>query len=452
MRKSLLFLFILPTNMKVMASENIPLLKEFAMESICKSLNNRNIKDRINFFKGLKENFSLPVELIGQNMTKNGKSQGALHNYLEHTRRWIVKKEDLPPDQTANEYPITFSPDGSLLITSKPDKKVDEYDINGSSELKIWDIQNARQLKCILAGYAGNQKTVKVTPDSKFILFGMTNNVLTIRNALLGSWVINLSHQNNIHTTAMSKLKNKFLSAGRELILSEMSDMLSVRTIHRSGIAVVSATFFKDDSLIATGSEDGKLRIWDIRSDTIAWKAFSLYRKPICSTLVTSYGTKIITGSDNGIVYLFDIHSNSSIPVATENNPIKMLSLTPDDKKLIIVTNNAIKMVNLIDYKSTDLLTNCLINSVVVTPDGSDAVCCVSECNTVTNANSLKMKIFDLSSTKLIASYDLDGSNMAVSKSHLAVNSPGSNNIQLFTYGMNWKDILRHMPIDAEPI
>ncbi|KAG4436380.1 hypothetical protein IFR05_008136 [Cadophora sp. M221] len=158
---------------------------------------------------------------------------------------------------------VTFSPDGQLMASGSDDKTV-----------RLW-VTNTGELLATLIGHTSGINAVTFSPDSRLLASGSFNDEIRLWDAMTG---------NARGTFDDFDEKPKFSSPlDQQLALTGLHEILSSESLdnvrspffceslkgHSSTINCV--VFSPNDQLIATGSQDGLIKLW-AREGTERWK------------------------------------------------------------------------------------------------------------------------------------------------------------------------------------
>ena len=148
-----------------------------------------------------------------------------------------------------------FSPDGKKIASGSGDGFVRIWDAESGKELKKW--KGHRETIGALAFSPDGKKIVTASGDVKDIS-------IIIWDAESGEKLLNLLHALPLNYIAFSPDGKKI--AGRGSIWDAESGRLLHRLRGHVGITVYSTVFSPDSKKVATGSDDGTVRIWDAES------------------------------------------------------------------------------------------------------------------------------------------------------------------------------------------
>jgi G protein beta subunit-like protein len=103
---------------------------------------------------------------------------------------------------------------------------------------------------------------------------------------------------------------------------------------------VTSVGFPKDSRWMFTGSEDGTIKIWDLRA--AGCQRDYENKAPVNTVTLTSNQGELISGDENGVIHVWDLTSNSCIKKMTPQDSIPIRSITTaSDGSIGVAANNA---------------------------------------------------------------------------------------------------------------
>lgn len=135
--------------------------------------------------------------------------------------------------------------------------------------------------------------------------------------------------------------------------------------------SINSAAFAPDDTIIATGSDDNIVRLWDA-STYIPFGQLCGHTGSIKALTFLPDG-KIITGSEDGMVYIWDVHATKKIGELPHPEALCCLASSPDGTK--IATGSIDGMGRIWDAHTYKLIVelyghNGALNSIAFSPNG----------------------------------------------------------------------------------
>ena len=134
--------------------------------------------------------------------------------------------------------------------------------------------------------------------------------------------------------------------------------------------AVYSVTFSPNGQIIVSGSEDGTVRLWDLKGNPIS-EPFQ-HEKAVYSVTFSPNGQMIVSGSEDGTVRLWDLKGNPISEPFQHEEAVYSVTFSPDGQ--IIVSGSEDGTVRLWDLKGNPISEpfrhEKLVSSVAFSPDG----------------------------------------------------------------------------------
>ena len=224
-----------------------------------------------------------------------------------HVKLWDIVDKDNPNEVITFEhddpveqydfspvYAVDFSPDGKLLAAGDKNGKVKIWDlpsgpaitfqhetsvlsVNFSSDgkllaagdkngkVKIWDLQNKKILKT-LEGDPEWIRTVKFSPNPDNPILASAENWMirlwTLSDSQSRSTIISPSTVDELSFSPDGKIIASTSSVGVELWSVENG--AHIISLKGQADRVKSTTFSTNDTILASGGDDGILRVWDV--------------------------------------------------------------------------------------------------------------------------------------------------------------------------------------------
>jgi WD40 repeat protein len=159
---------------------------------------------------------------------------------------------------------VAFSPDGRLLASGSWDDTI-----------KLWDVATGSLVRS-LSGHTDWVMSVAFSPDGRLLASGSWDDTIKLWDVATGSLVRSLSgHTGAVNSVAFSP-DGRLLASGScgkaeglycvqgEIKLWEVASGREVRSLSGHTSWVMSVAFSPDGRLLASGSYDGTIKLWDI--------------------------------------------------------------------------------------------------------------------------------------------------------------------------------------------
>ncbi len=118
-----------------------------------------------------------------------------------------------------------------------------------------------------LAGHGAAVLTVAFSADSKLVATGSTNNQVKVWNARTGDPVDDMGgHEGAVTSVQFTRNGKNLLAASWGAKLFRVSDCRCLHTLEAHTGFITCAQYSPDDRLVATGSHDSTVKIWDSAS------------------------------------------------------------------------------------------------------------------------------------------------------------------------------------------
>jgi WD40 repeat protein len=155
---------------------------------------------------------------------------------------------------------VAFSPDGIRIVSGSDD-----------TTLKVWDVGSGRLL-VDAAGDAGSIRAVVISADGSRIVSGSAEGAIKIWDAGNGQQLRSLERQDRpIRALALTVDGTEIASGvGDTVVLWDAANGKLLRKLTGHTKQVTSLAFAPDSSQIISGSEDGTIKLWNLKSEPTA--------------------------------------------------------------------------------------------------------------------------------------------------------------------------------------
>ncbi|GAB1538842.1 hypothetical protein NUACC21_15060 [Scytonema sp. NUACC21] len=288
---------------------------------------------------------------------------------------WDWRKEPSPRELKAHEAEVTnvvWSPDGSRFAS-----------LTASGIARIWDsfgnkLQefNKPQTQVVAVGFDLNNQFLRLTIgrgnrivclwDSTGRELGKYTAPTTIKKAIVSAdgkriAITYTSEQNGVSSWLWNWQEKKLYPLGNDVLVSFSLDGKLLATTgfddgtvrlrnwvgeqegqefqgHQSQIT--SINFRSDGELLATGSNDGKVKLWNVPPPQLSLSQQLPIK--VTSASFNSNGTQVATLGTDGKIRIVDVSGKPLKEFSGEYDPKGKLSWSPNDLQLAVVDNGKI--------------------------------------------------------------------------------------------------------------
>ena len=286
---------------------------------------------------------------------------------------------DLISDYHYHNVGMTFSPDGKVLVCV------------GGNTIRIWDVSTntlIRTLKGNISLENDGQSVVydvSFNPDGKVLAScGRIGKHATVRlwDITTGKVRKTLKHSHatrkNEHVSIMSVAfspDGKLLASGSRDNTVRLWNARTGRHRHtllgHAGYGVSSVAFSPVGKLLASGADGDKtVRLWDVTTSTLI-KTFEGHN--VRSVTFSPDGKSLATGGDDTTVRLWEISTGHRLPTLEGHiNDVKHVAFAPDGKTLASASKIAVRLWDIDTANTQKILEGhtSRIESIALSPDG----------------------------------------------------------------------------------
>jgi WD40 repeat protein/transcriptional regulator with XRE-family HTH domain len=272
-------------------------------------------------------------------------------------------------------WSVAFSPDGKTLVSSGVDASV-----------RLWDVQSGQSLQ-VITGHGGCVWSVAFSPDGQRVASGSDDRTIRVWNLQGQCLQVMEGHTNSVYSVHFSPNNQTLASGSKDTCIRIWNaidgNCLEVLRGHTDGVRCVR--YSPDGEMLASGSHDRSVRLWSGLPDV---KGGSSHFKPdakqpdvrvlhghtnwVWSLAFSPEGDILASGSDDCTLRLWDVKDGNSIDVIEGHTlDVFALAISTDGQLLVSAgQDQAVRLWNL-QGQSLKTLRGCTsgIRSLSLSPN-----------------------------------------------------------------------------------
>ncbi|MEC4813604.1 MAG: hypothetical protein SAK29_10100 [Scytonema sp. PMC 1069.18] len=309
----------------------------------------------------------------------------------------------------------------ALSVT--PDSK---YIISGLSNgsIKIWELESGLELYTC-TGHSETVNSIAVIPNGEQIISGSADQTVKVWDLRTGDEILTLKGHISAVKTIIVTPDSKWIISGSDdgnikiWDLKEGEENIAGKILfglfsHESSITTLAVTpnYENQSKRVISGSADNTLKIWNLESTgELNYEIFDLkgHTSEVNTVVCSLDGKMIISGSSDKTIKIWSLSTRETLFTLTgHTDKVNVVALSPNSKQLISGSDDkTIKVWNLQTNKELFTLTGHIskVNAVVVTPD---------EKRLISGSSDGTIKIWNLETLIKVSHLETEESNISL--------------------------------------
>ncbi|KEP46840.1 putative vegetative incompatibility protein HET-E-1 [Rhizoctonia solani 123E] len=267
---------------------------------------------------------------------------------------------------SSSVYSIAVTRDGTRIVSASDDKTV-----------RIWDAQTGASAGHPLTGHANSVMSVSASPDGTHIVSGGNGKQLKLWNMATHANIQSYEHSSDIWSPVFSPngAQIAFGADDKSVYLWDVNEWKIIKQgLQGHSGRVFSVAFSPDGACIA--SADKTMMLWDVASHSRIGRLYTGHTSEINSVAFSPCGTRLVSGSDDSTVRVWDRHTGNTIYTLTGHvGRVWAVAFSPDGS--CIAAGSEDKAIRLWNVNTGQLIGQPFtehshyVFSVTFSPDGN---------------------------------------------------------------------------------
>ncbi|SEH04283.1 translocation protein TolB [Candidatus Venteria ishoeyi] len=331
---------------------------------------------------------------------------------------------------------VTYSPDGSRVVSTGND-----------NTLKIWDAGSGDEL-ITLSGHTNWITAVAYSPDGSRIVSTDYNGTLKIWDAVSGIELNTLpGHTDAIFTVAYSPDGNRIVSGSYDKTLKiwDVDNGIELNTLSGHTHFVYAVAYSPDGNRIVSGSWDKTLKIWDTGTGT-ELNTLSGHTDWVITLTYSPDGSRIVSGSRDKTLKIWDANTGIELhSLEAHTDGIDAVTFSPTGRR--IYSGSADRTIKVWDsglvttplLALPDQLELTLNTTQTITPTQGSAIRWESSDPAIASVDNSGKLTGLMPGTVSIMAYDADGIRQTMPVTVMATANDSPGRAMVIASGWAWR-------------
>ncbi len=290
-------------------------------------------------------------------------------------RLWNWRRADLDPVILRGHekmiVSVAFNPDGKSLISGAYDNTV-----------RLWDMETPDSEPAVFPIHGGVLRSVGFQTDEQPIALGASGRIVQL-------WELNApsalpeqlhGHQGTVWSLAFNSKEDEILASGDDdgtVRLWNLNQSDTQRTLGSHLLGVSSVEFCQEGQILASGGRDATIKLWDMQNHGELLDTLKGHEFGVNAVACSPNGKILASGSDDHTIRLWDLKNPGTVIATLRGHTDDVNSIAFSRDGSLLASGSDDHTIRLWDLQKSETVITTLqnhkngVNSVAFSPDGS---------------------------------------------------------------------------------